>query len=91
MATANNKPTVKGSMDTLVTNQGTLLSINKSNITKLNVSKYLMWSPQIHALFDVYDLSSFLDGSKPTTPAVITVENKETPNPEYILTKTKTN
>lgn len=80
---------VTGNVDTrvtnLVTNQGTLLNINTSNVTKLNATNYLMWSRQVQALLDGYDLSSFLDGSKTIPPAVITVDDKETPNPEFLF------
>lgn len=82
---ATNTPTATANMDTLVTTHGSLLNVNTSNITKLNTSNYLMWSRQIQALLDGYDLSSFLDGSKPLPPAVITVDDKETPNPEFLL------
>ena len=44
-----------------------------------------MWSRQVHALLDGYDLSSFIDGSKPIPPAITTIDGKETPNPEFLL------
>lgn len=75
------------SSDTIVTTQGSLLNINTSNITKLSASNYLMWGRQVHALLDGYDLASFVDGSKPILPEVITVDGQDTPNPEYVFNK----
>lgn len=82
---ATNTPTATRNIDTLVTNHGSLLNVNTSNITKLNASNYLMWSRQVHAQLDGYDLSSFIDGSKPIPPAITTINGKETPNPEFLL------
>ena len=36
---------------------------------------------------DGYDLASFVDGSKPILPEVITVDGQDTPNPEYVFNK----
>lgn len=42
-----------------------------------------MWSRQVHALFDGYELSSYLDGSRPLPPPTITTDGVQTVNPEY--------
>lgn len=44
-------------------NNSSLLNVNMANITKLSASNYLMWSRQVNALLDGYDLASFIDGS----------------------------
>lgn len=45
------------------TNQHFLLDVNMTNVTKLTPSNYLMWSLQVHALLNVYDLASYLDST----------------------------
>ncbi|CAA7014677.1 unnamed protein product [Microthlaspi erraticum] len=40
-----------------------------ANVTKLSSSNYLMWSLQVHSLFDGYGLAGHLDGSKPAPHA----------------------
>lgn len=44
----------------------TFFNVNTFNVTKLTSTNYFMWSLQIHALLDGYDLAGFLDGSKVT-------------------------
>ncbi|KAL1209242.1 Retrovirus-related Pol polyprotein from transposon RE2 [Cardamine amara subsp. amara] len=48
------------------------LHINMTNITKLNTTNFLMWSKQIHALLDGYDLAGYLDRSKPAPSPTVT-------------------
>ena len=67
----------------IVLNNKNLLNVNMSNVTKLTSSKYLMWSRQVHALFDGYDLAGFLDGSTPTPPPTIIADDILTDNPDY--------
>lgn len=56
-----------------------------ANVTKLSASNYIMWSRQIHALFDGYDLASFLDGSKPIPDPVITTDEQTVTNHVHVL------
>lgn len=51
-------------IDTTITNGQNLLTVNMSNVSKLTTGNYLMWSLQIHALLDGYDLAGYIDGSK---------------------------
>ena len=64
-----------------------LLNINMTNVTKLTASNFLMWSRQVHALLDGYDLAGHLDGSVIIPPPTNTVDGVTTPNPEYTLRK----
>ena len=43
--------------DAIVINNKTLLSVNMTNVAKLTSLNHLMWSRQVHALFDAYDLA----------------------------------
>ncbi|XP_010507514.1 PREDICTED: uncharacterized protein LOC104784148 [Camelina sativa] len=43
--------------------ESSLVNVNMSNVTKLTATKFLMWSRQIHALLDGYDVAGYLDGS----------------------------
>ncbi|CAA7049102.1 unnamed protein product [Microthlaspi erraticum] len=83
MSTSNTTPGVTA--ESVPVTQGSVLNINTTNITKLTTSNYLMWSRQIHALFDGYELAHFLDGSKPIPSKVLITNGTETPNPEFIL------
>lgn len=58
-----------------------------NNVTKLTASNFLMWSRQVSALLDGYDLSGFLDGSAVPPPPTITNEGEVTSNPDYLLWK----
>ncbi|CAA7054825.1 unnamed protein product [Microthlaspi erraticum] len=60
-----------------------ILNVNMSNVTKLNSSNYLMWSLQVHALLDGYDLAGYLDGSTPTPAATLTTNEVVSTNPAY--------
>lgn len=64
--------------ETVDPNQKSLLNINMSNITKLTSTNYFMWSTQVHALFDGYELADYLDGSKPppSTTVVVNLESQ---------------
>lgn len=61
----------------------TLLNVNMSNVTKLAASNYVMWSLQVHALFDGYDLTGYLDGSTPPPAPTITANGTKTVNPAF--------
>lgn len=58
------------------------------NVTKLTASNFLMWSRQVHALLEGYDLVGFIDGSLEIPPATITNDAAETiVNPLYTMWK----
>ena len=40
-----------------VSDSRTITNVNMTNVTKLNSTNYIMWSRQVHALFDGYDLA----------------------------------
>lgn len=72
----------------IVSPNPTLLNINMTNVTKLTNSNFLMWSRQVHALLDGYDLVSFIDGSAPVPPPTITAaDGSLETNPSYTLWK----
>ncbi|XP_010469972.1 PREDICTED: myb-like protein P [Camelina sativa] len=64
-----------------------LFNVNTSNVTKLNDVNYLMWSLQLHALIDGYELAGYLDGSHPAPSPTVTVDAVVTPNPDYTFWK----
>lgn len=65
----------------------TILNINMSNVTKLTSTNFVMWSRQVHALFDGYDLAGHLDGSVDIPPPTLTTDGTVTANPAYIKWK----
>lgn len=66
----------------------TLLNINMTNVTKLTNSNFLMWSKQVHALLDGYDLAGHIDGSVAVPPPTITAaDGSLETNPSYALWK----
>ncbi|CAA7023370.1 unnamed protein product [Microthlaspi erraticum] len=69
--------------DTVDIAQQTVHNINMSNITKLNSTNYLMWSLQVHALLDGYDLAGYLDESSATPPATLTTNEVTSVNPAH--------
>lgn len=71
----------------MVSNSQKILSINMTNVTKLTASNFLMWSRQVQALLDGYDLSGYLDGSIIIPPSTITTDGVVTANPEYQVWK----
>lgn len=83
MGTENHNPTIVS----INANNQQLLTLNISNVSKLNANNYLMWSLQIHALLDGYDLAGYVDGSKPVPPATITTDDQISTNPEHTLWK----
>lgn len=59
-----------------------------TNVTKLTSSNFLMWSRQVHALLDGYDLAAFIDGSGVVPAATITsADGSLETNPSYTLWK----
>lgn len=71
----------------IVPNSPSLLNVNMTNVTKLTASNFLMWSRQVQALLDGYNLSGYLDGSTVIPPSTITTEGAVTANPDYTLWK----
>ncbi|CAA7024026.1 unnamed protein product [Microthlaspi erraticum] len=71
--------------DSVPTTQGSILNVNTSNVAKLTSSNYLMWSRQIHALIDGYDLAAFLKETTPVPCQVITTDGVISPNPVYAV------
>lgn len=65
----------------------TLLNVNMSNVTKLTTSNYLMWSLQVHALLDGYNLAGYLDGTTPPPPDTIITDGVPAPNPALAIWK----
>lgn len=58
-----------------------------TNVTKLNSTNFLMWSRQVHALFDGYDLAGYLDGSVVIPPSTMTANGTTSANLAYLLWK----
>ena len=58
-----------------------------TNVTKLTGSNFLMWSRQVHALLDGYDLAGHIEESVVVPPATITTDDGIAPNPDYTLWK----
>ncbi|XP_010445980.1 PREDICTED: uncharacterized protein LOC104728735 [Camelina sativa] len=74
------------SADTVaVSNNGSLFHVNTSNVTKLTASNFLMWSRQIHALFDGYDLANYLNDTVTVPTLTVTIAEATTVNPAYTL------
>lgn len=68
-----------------VSENPTLLNVNMTNVTKLTASNFLMWSRQVLALLDGYDLSGYVDGSVEIPSPTNTAEGVQVPNPAYAL------
>lgn len=68
-----------------VSENPTLLNVNMTNVTKLTASNFLMWSRQVLALLDGYNLSGYVDGSVKITSPTNTAEGVQVPNPAYAL------
>ncbi|CAA7041169.1 unnamed protein product [Microthlaspi erraticum] len=71
----------------MVSSNQNLLNVNMTNVTKLTSSNFLMWSLQVHALLDGYDLAGFLDGSVVVPPSTLTANDVVSVNPEYTIWK----
>ena len=61
----------------------TLLNINMSNIIKLSSSNYMMWSLQVRALLDGYDLASFIDSTVLPPLPTVEIAGVSSANPAY--------
>lgn len=73
--------------EAIITNTQTLYNINTSNVEKLNSSNYLMWSLQVHALLDGYDLAGYLDGSFAVPSPTLIINDAIIVNPEFTIWK----
>lgn len=71
----------------LISDSTTLLNVNMTNVTKLTALNFLMWSHQVHALLNGYDLSGYIDGSTIIPPPTITNKGVVSANPDYLLWK----
>lgn len=58
-----------------------LVVVSLSNILKLINTNYLSWKLQIQATLIGYELFKFLNGSRLASPATITKDSTESPNP----------
>lgn len=81
MSTESSSPLLVN--QTLNANTPNLLAINMASVTKLNSTNYLMWSLQIHALLDGYDLVGHLDDSLTVPAATLTTDDQISVNPAY--------
>lgn len=76
------------SSDTVVINNNqNLLNVNMTNVTKLNSTNYLMWSKQVHALLDGYELARYIDGTTTVPNPIVTLNGVVSPNPEFTIWK----
>ncbi|CAA7017240.1 unnamed protein product [Microthlaspi erraticum] len=64
-----------------------LVNVNMTNVTKLTSTNFLMWSRQVHALLDGYDLAGYVDGSVVVPPPTTTVGDVVSVNHAYTLWK----
>lgn len=65
------------------TDTQSVLNVNMVNVTKLTSTNYLMWSLQVHAHLDGYELAGYLDGSLPSPAATVQVNGVASPNPAF--------
>ncbi|XP_010480847.1 PREDICTED: uncharacterized protein LOC104759636 [Camelina sativa] len=80
--------TTSPSTGEVITNGTTpLFIVNTGNVTKLTDTNYLMWSLQIHALVDGYELAGYLDGSTIAPPPTVTTGTISIPNPYFVIWK----
>ncbi|CAA7029995.1 unnamed protein product [Microthlaspi erraticum] len=75
--------------ENVVATNGSLVHVNMTTITKLSATNYIMWRRQVHALFDGYELATYLDLSKPVPNPLITLPGATTTteNPAHTLYK----
>lgn len=82
MSTTDNSSPL--SADTVVINNSQqLLNANMTNVTKLNTTNYLMWSKQVHALLDGYELAGYIDGTLTVPTPTVTTDGALAVNPEF--------
>ena len=71
----------------MVSGTTSLLNLNMTNVTKLTATNFLMWSRQVLALLDGYDLAGYVDGSAIIPPATNDTDSVLTANPAYTIWK----
>ncbi|CAN7041607.1 unnamed protein product [Brassica rapa subsp. trilocularis] len=86
MSETHNSPATNSETIT-VSATPTLLNVNMTNVTKLTGSNFLMWSRQVLALLDGYDLAGYIEGSIVVPPPTTTTDDEITTNPSYTLWK----
>ncbi|KAG7572644.1 Reverse transcriptase RNA-dependent DNA polymerase [Arabidopsis suecica] len=84
---ASNTRIPNSTNDAIVFNNQTLFNVNTANVTKLTKDNYLMWSRQVHALFDGYELAGYLDGTTDVPPTTITTNDVTSANPSHAFWK----
>ncbi|XP_010507422.1 PREDICTED: uncharacterized protein LOC104784044 [Camelina sativa] len=70
-----------------VTDSQNLLTINMTNVTKLTGTNFLMWSRQVRALLDGYDLTGYIDNTVEVPPLTRVVAGVTSDNPDYKIWK----
>ncbi|XP_010490122.1 PREDICTED: uncharacterized protein LOC104767850 [Camelina sativa] len=85
MATSGNTTPLTG--EVIMTSTTPLFNVNTSNVTKHNDTNYLMWSLQIHALINGYELAGYLDGSHPAPSPTVTTDAVTVPNLAFAFWK----
>lgn len=73
--------------DIVAVDTQTVFNVNMTNVSKLSTSNFLMWSRQVHAMFDGYSLSGYLDGSVEVPSPTILTNDAAAPNPAFTLWK----
>lgn len=72
------------SSDTVITTDNvSLVHVHMTNVTKLTDSNFLMWSRQVRALLNGYDLTGYIDDTITVPLPTTTVANVVTANPAY--------
>ncbi|XP_019085380.1 PREDICTED: uncharacterized protein LOC109126332 [Camelina sativa] len=64
-----------------------ILSVNMMNMTKLTSTNFLMWSRQVRALLDSYDLIAYVDETVVVPPLTTTTDGVTSDNPDYKIWK----
>lgn len=80
-------PNSQASETVPISNTSTLLNVNMSHITKLTASNFLMWSRQVYALLEGYDLAGYVDGSHLIPSVTVVTDGETVTNPLYTIWK----
>ena len=86
MSETHNSPATNSETIT-VSATPTLLNVNMTNVAKLTGSNFLMWSRQVLAVLDCYDLAGYIEGSIVVPPQTTMTDDEITTNPSYTLWK----
>ncbi|XP_010515442.1 PREDICTED: uncharacterized protein LOC104791292 [Camelina sativa] len=79
------EPQVASATDVVPLTTSSLLHINMTNVTKLTSTNYLMWSRQVYALLDGYNLGHFLDVEVDKPDPTVTTAGSTVPNPAFAV------